>query len=145
MLAGKFPDPVRVVSAIREQHCLWEQCAEENRAQPIVVRLTWCEGEMNRQAIGVHHSVNLACQPSSRTTYILVAIVRDAGSVLVYTHDGGIDHLHRRVVTGGQRIHDPVPDARPPPTNEAIVAGCAGTVGLRQIAKERLAHPLMSQ
>ena len=32
-------------------------------------------------------------------------VVRDAGSVLVHAHDGGIDHLHRRIMTGGQRIH----------------------------------------
>jgi hypothetical protein len=38
--------------------------------------------------------------------------------VLVHAHDGGIDHLHRRVVTGSQRIHDLVPDASPPPPNE---------------------------
>ena len=78
--AGKLPDPVQVVPAIREQHCLWEQCAEENRTQPIVVRLAWCEGEMNRKPSGVHHRVNLARQPSSRTTYIPVAIVCVASS-----------------------------------------------------------------
>ena len=30
--------------------------------------------------------------------------------MLVHAHDGGIDHLHRRVMTGGQFIHDLVPD-----------------------------------
>jgi hypothetical protein len=35
----------------------------------------------------------------------------DAGSVLVHPHDRGIDHLHHRVVTCDQSIHDPVPDA----------------------------------
>jgi hypothetical protein len=54
--------------------------------------------------------------------------------VLVYADDRRIDHLHRRIMTGGQRIHDMVPNACPPPTNEAIVASRAGTVGLRQIA-----------
>jgi len=48
--------------------------------------------------------------------------------MLVDAHDGGIDHLHRRVMTGGQRIHDPVPYASPPPANEAIIASCAGTI-----------------
>src|SRR3982074_745542 len=28
------------------------------------------------------------------TTYVLVTIVRDAQSVLIYAHDRGIDHLH---------------------------------------------------
>jgi signal transduction histidine kinase len=41
-------------------------------------------------------------------------IVRNAGSVLMHAHDGCIDHLHRRVMTGGQRIHDPIPDASLP-------------------------------
>jgi hypothetical protein len=92
---------------------------------------------MNQQAIGVHDRVNLARQAPSRATHILVVVVGDACSVLVHAHDGGIDHLHRRVMTGGQRIHDPVPHARPPPTSEAVVTGRAGTVGLRQIAPGR--------
>src|SRR5215831_15750602 len=74
-------------------------------------------GEMDRAAIGVHHRVNFARQAPSRATHILVIVVRDTGSVLVHAHDGGIDHLHRRVMTGGQRFHDLVPDASPPPTN----------------------------
>jgi hypothetical protein len=61
-------------------------------------------------------------------------VVRDAGSVLMHAHDGGIDHLHRRVMIGGQRIHDLVPDASPPPPNEAIVTSGAGTIGLWQVA-----------
>jgi hypothetical protein len=28
-------------------------------------------------------------------------VVRDAGPVLVHANDGGIDHLHRRVMAGG--------------------------------------------
>jgi hypothetical protein len=63
LLSGEFPDPVRVVSTIREQHRLWEQGAEQNRTQPIVMRFTGSEGEMDRQAIGVHRRVNLARQP----------------------------------------------------------------------------------
>jgi hypothetical protein len=65
---------------------------------------------------------------------ILVIVVRDTRSVLVHAHDGGIDHLHRRIMTGGQRIHDSVPDASPPPPHEAIVTSGAGTIGLGQVA-----------
>jgi hypothetical protein len=60
-----------------------------------------------------------------RATHILVIVVRDAGSVLVNAHDGGIDHLHCRVMTGRKRIHDLVPDASLPPPNEAIVTSGA--------------------
>src|SRR5271167_1270114 len=45
LLAGKLPDPVCVVSAVREQHRLWKHCSEKNRAKPVVVRLTGGEGE----------------------------------------------------------------------------------------------------
>jgi hypothetical protein len=38
------------------------------------------------------------------------------GLRVMHTHDGGIDHLHHRVMAGGQRIHDAVPDACLPPT-----------------------------
>jgi hypothetical protein len=75
-----------------------------------------------------------ARQAPSRAAHILLIVVRDAGSVLVHAHDGGIDHLHRRVMTGGQRFHDPVPYASLPPTNKAIIASGAGTMGFRQIA-----------
>ena len=92
---------------------------------------------MDRQAIGVHNGVNLAGEASSRATHSLVIVVRDTRSVLVHAHDGGIDHLHRRVMTGGQRIHDLVPHASPPPTNEAIVTSGAGTIGLWQVAPWR--------
>jgi hypothetical protein len=57
-------------------------------------------------------------------------VVRDTGPLLVHAHNGGINHLHRRVMTGSQRIHDLVPDASLPPTNEANVTGRAGTIGL---------------
>ena len=101
------------------------------------MRLAGREGEMDRQAIGVHDRVNLARQTSSRATHVLVIVVRDTGSVLMHAHDGGIDHLHRRVVTGSQRIHDLVPDASPPPPNEAIVTGGAGTIDFWQVAPWR--------
>jgi hypothetical protein len=88
------------------RHCL----IEENRTQPIVMRFTRRKSEMDRQIIGVHHRVNLARQAPSRATHILVIVVRDRGSVLVHAHDGGIDHLHRRITTGSQRFHDLAPD-----------------------------------
>ena len=38
---------------------------EENRTQPIVVCFTGREGEMDWQAVGVHHGVNLTRQAPS--------------------------------------------------------------------------------
>jgi hypothetical protein len=54
-----------------------KQCAEKNRTQPIVVRLTRREGEMYRQAIGIDHRMKLACQASSRATHILLIVIAD--------------------------------------------------------------------
>jgi hypothetical protein len=59
---------------------------------------------------------------------------RDAGSVLVHANNGSIDHLHRRVMTGGQRIHDPVPKAGLPPLNETIIASGVEATGFGRIA-----------
>ena len=70
------------------------------------MRFTGREGEVDR----------LYSLVPSRAPHILVIVVRDAGSVLVYPHDGGIDYLHRRVVTSGQCIHNPVSNASLPPT-----------------------------
>jgi len=41
----------------------------------------------------------------------------------MHADDGGVDHLHGRVMRASQRIHNLAPDARLPPANEAIVAG----------------------
>ena len=68
------------------------------------MHFTGREREMDRQTIGVDYRVNLAREASSRATHSLVIVVRDTRSVLVHAHDGGIDHLHRRIMTGGQRI-----------------------------------------
>jgi hypothetical protein len=66
----------------------------------------------------------------------LVIVVRDTRAVLVHAHDRGIDHLHRRIVTGGQRFHDLVPVAGLPPAHEAIVASVWSKV-LWQVAPWR--------
>ena len=52
----------------------------------------------------------------------------------MHTDNRRVDHLHGRVMGSSQRVHDPAPDARPPPANEAIVAGGIGTEAVRQIA-----------
>src|SRR5664279_495126 len=101
------------------------------------MRFTWRQSEMDRQAVSVHDRVNLAGQATSRAAHVLVIVVGHACPVLVHADDGGINHLHRRVMTGSKRIHDPVPDASPPPPNEAIVTGGAGTVGFREVAPWR--------
>jgi hypothetical protein len=68
------------------------------------MRLAGRERELDRQAIGVHDRANLAGQAPSRATHILMLVVRDTGSVLVHADDGGINHLHRRVMTGSKRM-----------------------------------------
>jgi hypothetical protein len=83
LLAGKLPDPIRVVSTIREYIVCGSNAAEEYRTQPIVVCLTRREGEMNWQAVGVHDRVNLArIMPekgsSSRCMLVGAAIIRAA-------------------------------------------------------------------
>jgi hypothetical protein len=65
---------------------------------------------------------------------VLLIIASDAGSVLMHSHDGRIDHLHRRIMHCSQCIHDLVPDASPFPPNEAIVTSRIGTKRLGQIA-----------
>src|SRR5271169_3855614 len=101
------------------------------------MRFTWRQSEINRHAVGVHDRVNLAGQATSRAAHVLEIVVRHACPVLVYADDGGINHLHRRVMTGSKRIHDPVPNASPPPPNEAIVTGGTGTVAFREVAPWR--------
>ncbi|WP_210253828.1 hypothetical protein, partial [Bradyrhizobium sp. S69] len=41
----------------------------------------------------------------------MVIVVRDISSVLLHPRDRRTDHLHRRVLTGRQCVHDPVTGA----------------------------------
>jgi hypothetical protein len=68
---------------------------------------------------------------------VLLNIAGDTGTVLMHTDDRRIDHLHYRIMSCGQCIHNLIPDASPSPANEAIVAGRIGTKALRQIAPWR--------
>jgi hypothetical protein len=43
----------------------------------------------------------------------------------MHTDNGRVDHLYSRVMGACQFVHNLAPDARPPPANEAIVAGGA--------------------
>jgi hypothetical protein len=74
--------------------------------------------------------MNLAGQPATRAINMLAAVISDAGTMLVHPDDGRIDHLHRRIVSHRQRIHDLIPDASPAPANEAVVASRRGTVAV---------------
>src|SRR5262249_19478660 len=52
----------------------------------------------------------------------------------MHADDRRIDHLQCGVMSASQCIHDPAPDARSTPTNEAVVAGSVRTERIRQIA-----------
>ena len=67
-------------------------------------------------------ATNLAGRSAPRTTHVLLAIVRDTGTVLVHAHNRRIDHVHRRVMSTGEGVHDLIPNTSPAPTNEAVVA-----------------------
>src|SRR5579863_4335359 len=76
----------------------------------------------------------LARQPASRMAHGLPPVTGDAGSVLMNADDRRVDHLHGRIIGTGQRVHNFGPDASPPPTNEAIVAGGIRTEVIGQVA-----------
>jgi hypothetical protein len=61
--------------------------------------------------------------------------------VLMHAHDGRVGDLHRRVMSGGQRFHDPVPDTCPPPADEAIVASRVRAAALRMIRNSDPGEP----
>src|SRR5258708_40239590 len=74
---------------------------------------------------------------SRRPSHGLSSIPSDAGTVLMQADNRRVDHLHGGVIGASQGVHNLAPDARPPPANEAIVAGGVWTEGLRQVAPRR--------
>src|SRR5260370_37562458 len=81
--------------------------------------------------------MNLAGQPAARPSDGLSSIASDTRTVLTAADNRRVDNLHGGVIGASQGVHNLAPDARPPPANEAIVAGGVWTEGLRQVAPRR--------
>jgi hypothetical protein len=54
-------------------------------------------------------------------------------AVLMNPHNRSVDHLDGSIMGGSQSVHNPAPDASPPPADEAVVASGVGAEALRQI------------
>ena len=57
-----------------------------------------------------------------------------AAAVLMDADNGSVDHLDEAVIGFGEGLHDQVPDASHPPTNEPVVLGRIRPKALWQIA-----------
>jgi hypothetical protein len=64
----------------------------------------------------------------------LYFVSSNAGGVLMHAHDGRVDHLDGRIVSGGKCVHNPSPYSGPSPPDETVVAGGAWAIAIRQIA-----------
>jgi hypothetical protein len=82
-------------------------------------------------------ALNLGRQSAARPAHQLFTVASNAGSVLVHAHDGGINHLHGRIMACGQCVHKLVPHASPTPANKSIVASGVGTKVAGKIAPRR--------
>ena len=81
----------------RKADNICHKLSQQDRAEPVVVRLTTSEAELHRQTITVHNDMDLAGQPATRATNMLAAVISDAGPTLMHADDRRIDHLHRRM------------------------------------------------
>ena len=52
----------------------------------------------------------------------------------MHTDNRCVDHLHRCIMGSGQCVHDPAPDASPPPAKEAVVVSGVRTEVIGQVA-----------
>ena len=102
--------------------------------------LAGSDAQAHWRSVGINNGVHPCWSVRLANGPCVLPVCRDRGPMLVHAHDRRIDHLHRRIMSSGQHLHDPVPDAGPPPANEPIVASGTGSVGLRQIAP-RCARP----
>jgi hypothetical protein len=61
-----------------------------------------CKAQTDRQPVRVYHYMNFAGQSASRSTHRLASVSRNAGGVLMHAHDGRVDHLDGRIMSGGK-------------------------------------------
>jgi hypothetical protein len=53
--------------------------------------------------------------------------------MLMYTDNGGVDHLDSGIVGSGKCVYDAAPDTSPPPADETVIAGRVRTKMIWQI------------
>ena len=119
------PDPVCIVAAVSEHHCLRLQSGQQIPTQPVIVRFTGRNSKPHGHPVGVNNNVKLhrgICNTSG---------------MLVHAHHRSTDHLHRGIMCRSKCVHDTCPDPCPPSTDESIVAGCRGAIDVRKIAPRR--------
>jgi len=79
------------------------------------------------------------CPPLDRPIS-LVSPLRPT-AVLMDADNGSVDHLDGAVMGFGEGLHDQVPDASHPPTNEPVVPGRVRSKALRQVAPWGAQYP----
>jgi hypothetical protein len=72
-----------------------------------------------------------AREAAARPAHELDLVSCNVSSMLVDANDRCVDHLNRRIMRGGERIYDLVPDPSLPPANKTIVASRAWSVVFR--------------
>jgi hypothetical protein len=97
-----------IVATIRQHNRLRAQPGQKQRTEAIVMSLAGGKAEPHGQAVGVNHGVDFAGQSASRAAHVLLTIFCNACSMLVHAYNGRIDHLHGRIVSRRQAIHDPI-------------------------------------
>jgi len=95
-------------------------------SKPIVVGLTACQRESDRQAIGIDQRMDFAGQPAPGSSHGLLPVPDDGCTVLMHADNRCIDHLDSCIMGTSERIYDTAPHPGPPPANEAIVASGVG-------------------
>jgi hypothetical protein len=105
VLAHKCLDPISAKPAISEQHCSRFQRRRQGEDKTVVVRFVSGQRETNGKPVGIDDCMNLARQPASRPAHQLFTITGDAGSMLVHSHNGPINHLQGWIMACGRRIH----------------------------------------
>jgi len=96
--------------------------------------LTGRRFKANRHSVGIDASVYFGRQPTSRPAHQPCFVPSRATAVLMYADNGGVDHLDGAIMGFGEGLHDQVPDASHPLTNEPVVLGRIGPKALWQIA-----------
>src|ERR1700749_4533711 len=86
-----------------------------------------------RQTIAIDQRMDFARQAAAGPSHRLALVPCDAGSMLMYTDNGGVDHLDSGIVCSGKCVYDAAPDTSPPPPDEAVVASGVWAKRRRQI------------
>ena len=142
LVLDELPDAIGIVGLISQLDCALAEMVEQGIVDLPVVRLSGGKPGLDGKALRVDSDVVFGRELATSSAETSIQASASCRRRLLVRLGGGVfDHLNSAIVRGIGRVYSSLPSARTPSSHEAIVAGGAWAIALRQVSPGRTGSP----